>query len=137
IEVCNVRKAQISIQSLHNMVSAKSLVLRDSSLLEIAASLIVPDDIVYLTTGNRVPADGIVISSSGLDIDESPMTGESYPVHKICYKEADGGSSGANIHRVVSGTLVVQGNGKFAVTATGLKTEMGMISESVKGDEEP
>jgi len=137
IEVYNVRKAQISIQALHNMVSAKSWVLRDGSLLEKPASLIVPGDVVYLRTGNRVPADGIIINSSGLEIDESPLTGESYPVHKISYKETHGGSSGANIHRVVSGTLVLQGNGKFAVTATGLKTEIGKISESVKSDEEP
>jgi len=135
IEVYNVRKAQISIQALQNMVSLKSWVLRDSLLSEIPSSTIVPGDTVYLRTGDMVPADGIVISSSGLDIDESTMTGESVPVHKIGYKEPDEGLSGPNIHRVVSGTLVVQGNGKFAVTATGLETEIGKISESVKHDE--
>ncbi|OWP56620.1 MAG: hypothetical protein B2I17_04685 [Thermoplasmatales archaeon B_DKE] len=135
IEVYNVRKAQISIQALQNMVSSKSWVLREGLLSETPSSMIVPGDIVYLRTGDMVPADGIVISSSGLDIDESTMTGESVPVHKISYKEPDEGLSGANIHRVVSGTLVVQGNGKFAVTATGLETEIGKISESVKRDE--
>ncbi|ARD85237.1 hypothetical protein FAD_1376 [Ferroplasma acidiphilum] len=135
IEVYNVKKAQISIQALHSMVTPKTWVLRNGSLLEKSTSVLVPGDIVYLRTGDMVPADGIVVSSSGLYIDESLVTGESYPVNKVSYDVAET-QPGANMHRVVSGTLVVQGNGKFAVTSTGLKTEIGKISESVKNHKE-
>ncbi len=134
IEVYNVKKAQISIQALHSMVTPKTWVLRNGSLREISTSMLVPGDIVYLRTGDMVPADGIVINSSGLYVDESLVTGESYPVNKISYDETEN-LPDANMYRVVSGTLVVQGGGKFAVTATGLKTEIGKISESIKNHE--
>lgn len=137
IEVYNVRKARISIQALRNMISARSWVMRGGEVVEIPVTRIVPGDIVFLRTGDRVPADGIILSCFGLDIDESPMTGESFPVHKSSYLGKDNGESRSGSYMVMSGTLIVQGNGKFAVTATGLNTEMGRISESIRESEEP
>ncbi|GAA3070165.1 MULTISPECIES: HAD-IC family P-type ATPase [Actinomycetes] len=82
-------------------------VLRDGMLVEIHREQIVLDDVVELRRGDQVPADGVVISSSGLDVDESMLTGESDPVPK---RRDD---------IVLSGTAVLAGTGRFVVSAVG------------------
>ncbi|GAB3193954.1 HAD-IC family P-type ATPase [Nesterenkonia suensis] len=82
-------------------------VLRDRLIVEIHREQIVLDDVVELRRGDQVPADGVVIASSGLDVDESMLTGESDPVPK---RRDD---------IVLSGTAVLAGTGRFVVTAVG------------------
>lgn len=82
-------------------------VMRDGTLLQIHREQIVLDDVVELRRGDQIPADGIVISSRGLDVDESILTGEADPVPK---RRDD---------YILSGTAVLAGTGRFVVTAVG------------------
>lgn len=82
-------------------------VLRDGMLVEIHREHIVLDDVVELRRGDQIPADGVMLSSAGLDVDESMLTGESDAVPK---RRDD---------RVLSGTAVLAGSGRFQVTAVG------------------
>ena len=96
---------------------------------------------MLLSEGDRIPADGLVLSCNDLSVDESLLTGESLPVSKV----ADAGHErsqpgGDGLPFVYSGTLVVRGRGTARVTATGRRTEMGRIGEAlatVKAEEAP
>ena len=132
IEVYNVRKARISIRALRSLFLPKAWVLRGGTTVQLPVSYIVPGDVVLLHAGERVPADGIILECTGLAVDESSLTGESIPVQKQSFDDTADGERTAESHMIISGALVVQGSGKFAVIATGISTEIGKISESIK-----
>lgn len=137
IEIYNVRKARISILALRSLVSAKAWVLRNGVPVEVPVRNIVPGDVVLIHAGERIPADGIILECFGLEIDESSLTGESIPVHKQALGDPALAPGSADRHLIMSGTLVVQGSGKFAVVSTGVSTELGKVSESVRNEKEP
>lgn len=95
-------------------------VLRDAMVLQIHREQVVLDDVVQLRRGDQVPADGFFISTQGLDVDESMLTGESVPVSK---KPGD---------LVLSGTAVLAGTGRFKVTAVGEKAHVVKIAMEAK-----
>lgn len=95
-------------------------VLRDGALLQIHREQIVLDDVVELRRGDQIPADGIVISSRGLDVDESILTGEADPVPK---RRDD---------YILSGTAVLAGTGRFVVTAVGEKAHAVKLATESK-----
>ena len=121
------RKTERSLEALRQLSSPRALVLRDGKERRIAGREVVIDDIVLLNEGDRVPADGVVLVSDHLTIDESILTGESAPV----VKGADNSEHG----KVFSGTLVVQGSGTVKVTQTGVNTEFGRIGKSLQSKE--
>jgi len=137
IEIHNVRKARVSILALRSLVSAKAWVMRDGMTVEVPVKNIVPGDVVLIHAGERIPADGIILECFGLEIDESSLTGESIPVHKQALGDPAVETSDAGSYLIMSGTLVVQGSGKFAVVSTGISTELGKVSESVRNEKEP
>lgn len=71
-----------AVQELRNMVKINVEVLREGQYLEIPIEGVVPGDILSLTTGDMIPADGLVLESNELNIDESTLTGETFPVEK-------------------------------------------------------
>ncbi len=75
-------KAERSSQALLRLLQIRASVLRDGEVQEMDAEQVVPGDVVWLESGNRVPADLRLLTSHGLEIDESLLTGESLPVHK-------------------------------------------------------
>lgn len=126
-------RAEQSMAALKRMAVPSVRVRREGRVQEISARDLVPGDIVVLETGNVVPADGRVIESVNLRVDESALTGESEPVEK------DGGvrfesekAIGDRRNMVYSGTIVTYGRGEFAVTATGMHTELGHIARMIK-----
>ncbi len=119
ITVVQERKAERALEALRDLSSPRALVIRDGERLRIAGGEVVRGDAVLLAEGDRVPADAALDSVNDLLVDESLLTGESLPVEK---KAAD---------RVFSGTLVVKGQGRAEVFATGLKTELGRIGISL------
>ena len=109
-------RAQKSLEKLRHYSAPTARVVRNGKEEMITATDLVPDDVVVIDEGGRVPADGELIESHHLEVDESILTGESLPAIK---NNKDG---------VFLGTLVTKGNGIFRVKTTGDKTRVGMIA---------
>lgn len=120
------QKTEKALTALKSLSSPTALVIRDGKKVRIAGRQIVPDDIVILNEGDRVPADGVLIETQHLSIDEAILTGESIPVSK----SLENNPNHAN-ELVYGGTLVVQGKGTIKINATGLNTEFGKIGNSL------
>ena len=129
ITVYQEQKTERALEALRNLSSPRALVIRDGKHKRIPGREVVNGDMLILSEGDRVPADGALLFSNNISIDESLLTGESIPVRKIHVLEGmqPGKPGGDNQPFVYSGTLVVQGQGLAEVWATGAKTEMGKI----------
>ena len=136
IETINVNRARKSIEALKDMTTPTTFVIRDKVLSREKSVSLVPGDLVQLTAGERIPADGRLCQSFNLKIDESSLTGESFPVVKDSDSVPAGNILAELGNMVFSGTLVVQGTGRMLVTATGRNTELGKISGLVEEAEE-
>ncbi|TCS37074.1 Ca2+-transporting ATPase [Paucimonas lemoignei] len=125
-------RAEASLAALKKMLPARTRVRRDSAVQEIAATRLVPGDIVLLEAGDRVPADGRLIEAFHLAADESALTGESQPVEKNVAALPHRDSSLGDRHNMLyMNTMVTRGRAELLVTATGMSTEMGRISEQL------
>ncbi len=123
------RKTERAIEALRELASPRALVIRDGRQQRIAGRDVVRDDVLVLNEGDRVAADGVVLSTSHCTIDESLLTGESVAVAKTEWNEtvAAGRPGGEDLPFVYAGTLVVRGAAVVRVTAIGERTEMGKI----------
>ncbi len=129
--------AEKSAQALRKMAAAKCMVERNGDAFEIDAETLVVGDIVWLESGRKVPADMRLFSSYSLEVDESLLTGESEPVmksHDLILSEETSLADRKNM--VFTGSLVTKGRGKGLVIATGLRTELGLIAESISHGED-
>lgn len=123
------RSAERALEALSQMNSPSCMVLRGGTQLEINTDEVVPGDIILLKTGDLVPADGRLLQSTGLSIDEASLTGESEPSEKEAQCMPEGETAlGDQCNMVFSGCLVVSGNARAVVTATGMHTQMGKIA---------
>jgi Ca2+-transporting ATPase len=128
------RRTERTLEALRDLSSPRALVIRDGAEQRIAGREVVRGDMVVLYEGDRVPADGILLSSTSLSIDESLLTGEAVPVRKAA------GGDGAGIGRpggegtpfVYSGTLMVRGQAVAEMRAVGADTEIGKIGTAVR-----
>ncbi|MDD3364310.1 MAG: calcium-translocating P-type ATPase, SERCA-type [Syntrophomonas sp.] len=129
-------KAERSLEEIKKMASPFAMVLRGGQRLKIAASELVPGDIVFLDTGDKVPADVRLLQSFGLQVDESALTGESVPVEKnaahICQPDC---LLGERDNMVFMGTAITRGRGQGVVVGTGMQTIMGEIAGMMKDTE--
>jgi Ca2+-transporting ATPase len=125
------QKTEKALDSLKKLSSPRALVIRDGTEIRIPGREVVPDDIILLNEGDRVPADAEVIECSHLTVDESMLTGESVPVQKNEKVEANEKSN-----LVFSGTLVVQGKATIKVLQTGTHTQFGKIGISLESIEQ-
>lgn len=122
-------KAEKSLDALKSMSSPTAKVFRDGTLHVISASEITVGDIVSVEQGDIIPADGRVIHSASLSVNESSLTGESNSIEKITDALGDKEISLADRKNMVyTGSLVTGGRGSLAVTATGMNTELGKIA---------
>ena len=129
-------KSEKSLQQLIKYIRYRAKVLRNGKLAEIDTRYIVPGDIVLLETGDRVPADLRLIEADELDIDESIVTGEAYPVHKSSAPIAAEKLEPQKMENIAfMGTLAVNGKGKGMVVATGMKSSFGNIVGFMKSEE--
>ena len=122
--------AEKAISSLKKLAAANCFVLRDNKIISLAATIVVPGDIVLLEAGNLIPADIRLIEASHLKVNESSLTGESKSVSKtnqilnivnpLIYECS-------NI--VFKGTFVTHGRGRGIVIASGMQTELGKIAK--------
>ena len=133
-------KAEKAIEALQEMSAAQSKVLRDGKIVSVPSEELVVGDIVLLEAGDAVPADGRILESASLKIEEAALTGESVPVDKIADAIQTGDnkevSLGDRKNMVYMGSTVVYGRGVAVVTATGMDTEMGKIAGALALAEE-
>ena len=127
------RKTERALEALKNLSSPRALVIRGGNQKRIPGREVVKNDILILREGDRIPADGVVLSSTNLLVDESLLTGESLAVRKsewdnIAKPMQPGGD---DLPFVYSGTLVIQGQGVAEVIASGMHTEMGKIGKAL------
>jgi len=125
-------KAEAAIEALQTMTAATCKVIRDGKQIVLHSDELVPGDIVVLEAGDSVPADGRLLESASLKIEEAALTGESVPVNKVI--EILGVESekevalGDRKNMCYMGSTVVYGRGKAVITRTGMDTEMGKIA---------
>jgi Ca2+-transporting ATPase len=118
------RKATNALYSLKEYIINKAIVIRDGKRISIETKYIVPGDVVILSAGSKIPADGKLITSNRFFVDESLLTGESMPVGK---NEKD---------LVFMGTTVVSGQAVMKVESIGQKTEIGSIALKIQKPQE-
>jgi Ca2+-transporting ATPase len=123
-------RAEQALAALSAMQVPLVRVRRDGEVHQISAEDLVPGDIVILQEGDRVPADGRIIESVNLQVDEAALTGESVPVEKsVMPLDKDGTVAlGDRVNMGYLGTAVNYGRGALAVTRIGLQTELGNIA---------
>ncbi|SDC64584.1 plasma-membrane calcium-translocating P-type ATPase [Pelagirhabdus alkalitolerans] len=131
ISVVQTKKAQSSLDALKNMSAPKANVKRNGEKITIPAKELVVGDLVFLESGDYVPADGRVIDSGSLQVNEGMLTGESQVVTKEDVIIDEKVALADQINMVFSGTLVTGGRATFMVTSTGLQTEMGKIANLI------
>ena len=127
-------KTERAIEALRDLTSPQARVIRDGQTIRIAGKAVVEGDIMLLAEGDRVPADGVLLETNGLQADESLLTGEPVPVHKRVASIEEPPSTqpgGDDLPFVYSGTLIVQGQATARVTATGPRSEIGRIGTSL------
>ncbi len=124
-------KAQKSVNALKKLSSIPAKVLRNSKLTEINSEEIVPGDIVFTEAGDMIPADGIIVHSTQLMIDESALTGESVPVDKKIGVLPESTILGDRVNMAFKATHVSKGNAHILVASTGMKTELGKIANLI------
>ncbi len=128
------QKTERALEALRDLSSPRALVIRDGEQTRIAGREVVSDDIVLISEGDRVPADGVMLTGTSLSIDESLLTGESVPVRKKPWDgiQSIGRPGGDDLPFIYSGTLVVKGQAITQVTSTGARTEMGKIGKALE-----
>lgn len=137
ITVYQEGKTERALEALRDLSSPRALVIRDGVKKRISGREVVREDIVILSEGDRVPADGVLLWSRNLTVDESLLTGESVSVRKSPSEENAqtikmGKPGGDDLPFVYSGTLIVQGQGIALIKETGFSTEIGKIGKALE-----
>ncbi|MEM4663085.1 MAG: cation-transporting P-type ATPase [Candidatus Diapherotrites archaeon] len=125
-------KAEKAIKALKSMLMPVSLVIRDSKETEVPSRELVPGDIIILRTGEKVPADCIILQEKDLKVDESVLTGESEEIKKSAARH-DHQISDKNM--LFMGTLIMSGKAIAKVENTGMRTRFGNIAGMVSQTE--
>ena len=126
-------KAEKAIEALREMSAASSKVMRSGTIHTVHSEDLVPGDVVLLEAGDAVPADGRIIESASLKIEEAALTGESVPVDKTADALTASGEVplGDRTNMAYMGSTVGYGRGVMVVCATGMDTEMGRIADAL------
>ena len=122
-------RAEKATEALKKMLPDYARVLRDGEEQRILAEELVPGDIILLSEGDRISADARLVDDNDLRVNQSTLTGESHPVHKVRDEVfRDDLSRAEQPNRIFMGTSVAAGTGKAVVYATGMNTEFGKIA---------
>ena len=120
-------RASNAVAALLAVIQARATALRDGAEVEIPPDQLVAGDVLVLVAGDAVPADARLLDSNDLFVDESALTGESYPVEKELGDVAPDAPLAARTNAVFQGSHVVSGNARALVARTGTETEFGSI----------
>jgi Ca2+-transporting ATPase len=125
-------KARASVEALAQLQVPRARVRRGGRVEGVESTQLVPGDITLLESGDVVPADGRIVTSATLELQEAALTGESAPVAKDAGSVLDADTAlGDRTNLVFQNTQVTRGTATVVVTATGLATEMGRIADLV------
>lgn len=124
-------KAENALLAIMSMTKTNCMVVRDGTLKSIDSTDLVPGDVVMLQAGDRVPADVRIFFNKDLRCDESALTGEAQPVGKHIQTLPEQTSLAERKNMAYMGTMVTYGLAKGVVVSTGLKTQIGEISDLV------
>ena len=124
----NEYRAERAAEALHSRVSHQTMVIRDGRPTMVEVISLVPGDLVGLRLGGIVPADIRLLEVTGLECDESVLTGESLPVAKAIEPVPPGTPLAELSGCALMGTVVHAGSGRGIVVATGASTEFGKIA---------
>ncbi|UCH51017.1 MAG: calcium-transporting P-type ATPase, PMR1-type [Chloroflexota bacterium] len=133
-------RAERAMEALKRMAAPTASVLRGGKEIEVTAHELVPGDIIFLKTGDRIPADARLIEAVNLKVEEASLTGESVPVEKTNKVLPTEISVGDRKNMVFMGTAAVYGRGMAVITGTGMITEFGKIAtmlQEVKKEQTP
>ena len=133
IAVYQESKTERVLEALRDLTSPRALVIRGGERRRIPGRELVLGDIIVLNEGDRVPADAVVLGGTGLEADESLLTGEAVPVRKTVWNGApiQARPGGDDLPLIYSGTMLVKGHGIAEVRATGMATEIGRIGRAL------
>jgi P-type Ca2+ transporter type 2C len=125
-------KAAQALSALQKQSVPLAHAIRDGATRQIPAAELVPGDLVVLAAGARVPADGRIVASVRLQIEEAALTGESNAIMKIAGPLQDAETAlGDRLNMAFLGTTITDGRGTLLVTATGPRTEVGKIGAMI------
>ncbi|MFW6068854.1 MAG: cation-translocating P-type ATPase [Chloroflexota bacterium] len=126
-------RAERAIAALKKLAVPTVKVIRDGRIVEISAREMVPGDVALLEAGNKVSADGRLVESVNLRVEEAALTGESEPVEKHTLPIRDDQPPlGDQENMAFMGTVVTYGRGTMLVTETGMSTELGKIADMIQ-----
>ena len=129
-------RAEQAVAALAAMSAATARVLREGRAQTIAASKLVPGDLLLLEEGDTIPADARLVEAIALKVAEAALTGESTAVDKDTSPIGEEAGIGDQVNMVFSGTAVTSGRGRAVVTGTGTKTEIGKIASTLAQTED-
>lgn len=129
-------KAEQSLKSLKQLSAPEAKVVRDHAVMQIPAKEVTIGDEVLIEAGDCIPADGKLIETASLKVDESALTGESLSVEKNLEDVPENAAIGDRTNQVFSGSFVTYGHGRYEVTAIGMNTEVGKIAYLLKNTSE-
>jgi Mg2+-importing ATPase len=125
-------RAESAVEALRAQVALKADVRRDGSEISLPVGQVVPGDIVRLAAGDLVPADGLLLSSRDFFVNQALLTGESYPVEKQASESGDLAADVGDAGNVaLAGTSVISGSAVMVVCATGRRTSLGQIADTL------
>jgi P-type Mg2+ transporter len=128
-------RAAIAVRSLRQKLALKATVMRGGAMQKLPTEKVVVGDIVLLSAGNMVPADGVVIEARDFLVSQSALTGESFPVEKRIEPSPAQAALADRTNAVFLGTSVRSGTAKMLVTVTGQATVLGAIAGRLTGAE--
>jgi P-type Mg2+ transporter len=128
----NEFRAEKAAEALHSQIRHRALVRRDGEPVTVDVTALVPGDIVDLHLGDIVPADLRLLDVSGLECDESLLTGESLPAEKSTDAVLPGTVLADLVGTALMGTVVHAGSGRGVVVSTGSRTEFGKIAAGLE-----
>jgi Mg2+-importing ATPase len=126
------RGAANAVEKLLAIVQTKATVFRDGTQKEIPVEKIVPGDIIHLNAGDLIPGDSIIIESKDLFVNESSLTGETFPAEKNVGILPQATTLSQRTNSLFMGTNVVSGDAQAIIVGTGLQTEFGKVSAHLK-----